>query len=308
MINIRMQAIALALAFAASSFGATPTSSLDALVAANYPRTLTNRATRDHYVDARQQKYVVVGTKSEQFIVAAYSNGQVGAVALLAQQTNTSTLLDSAPFPFLGSAPDVWLRDLDGDDSPEVLVQFDIGKGGAQTWAFKIVDRRLQLLTSVDKHLHTTLTLPDFISMGDGCALDIGEAVNLGSLQDPDIHHLHFALQNGRYTEVAPLDFFDIFYRESGTPQTKTVDVDLASDELDKPYRLVISNGGQSGADYRVSSGEVRVNGVLVSGSSDFGQNRAAWTIPVSLQQHNVISIRLEGKPGGRIAVAIRHD
>jgi hypothetical protein len=308
MINIRMQAFAVALAFAASSFGATSTSSLDTLVAANYPRTLTARATRDHYVDAHQQKYAVVGAKSEQLIVAAYSNGHVGAVTLLAQQTNTGTLLDSAPFPFLGSAPDVWLRDLDGDDSPEAVVQFDIGKGGAQTWAFKILDRKLKLITSVDKHLHTTLTLPDFISMGEGRALDIVEAVNLGSRQDPDIHHFHFVLQNGRYTEAAPLDFFEIFYRSKGTPQTEAVDVDVASDALAKPYRLVISNGGQSGADYRVSSGEVRVNGVLVSGPSDFGQNRAAWTIPVSLQQHNVISVRLDGKPSGRAAVAIRHD
>lgn len=308
MINRLLQAPAVAFMFAVSSFGATANSSLDALVAAKYPQSLTARAARDHYLDARQQKYVLVGTGNQQFIVAAYSNGHVGAVVLLVQKANNVTLLDSAPYAFLGSAPDLSLRDLDGDNSLDAIVEFDIGKGGAQTWAFKIVDQKLRLMTPIDKTLHAVLELVDFVSMGDGSAVDIVEAVNLGSRQDPYVHYLHFALVNGSYTEVAPLDFFQIFYRNSGAPQTETVSLDTAVDALGKPYRLVVSNGGESGAGYRVSSGEIRVNGALVSGPSDFGQNRAAWTIPVSLQQHNVISVRLEGKPSGRIALAIRHD
>jgi hypothetical protein len=308
MSNRLLKALAVAFAFAASSFGANTSSSIDALVASNYPQTLTARATRDRYVDARQQKYVVVGTKSEQFIVAAYSNGHIGAVVLLAAQTNTVTLLDSAPYAFLGSAPDVWLRDLDGDGSPDVIVEFDIGKGGAETWAFKIADRKVRLMTPVDMRLHAILRQPSFMSMGEGRALDVVETVNLGSRRDPVHSHLHYVLQNGTFTQVAPLDFYKEFRRTKGGPATESVMFDIPADALGKPYRLVVANGGSFGAEQRASSGEVRLNGVLVSAASDFSQTRATWSIPVSVQPHNTVAVRLSSAPGSTIAVAIRHD
>ena len=282
--------------------------SVDSVIALNYPAQLVAFSAEHHLTDARQQTYATFSVGGDDFVIAAYSNGDIGAVLLFLRQGTTYSVVDAPTAKYLGKDAVIRLLDLDGDSTLEAVVEFQTGHGWTGGWIFRIENRHLRLMTGTDKYGNTQILVPKFVSMGPSGALDIVTDRLSGVRPDWLVTHHHFALLNGRYAEAAPLDFFQLFYRSSASPQTEMVDADIAADALGKPYRLVISNGGQSGADYRVSSGEVRLNGILVAGPSDFGQNRVAWTIPVSLQQHNVISVRLEGKPSGRIAVAVRHD
>jgi hypothetical protein len=232
----------------------------------------------------------------------------VGAVVLLAPQANTYVLADTATHAFIGCAPTITMLDVDGDGTTEAIVRFDTGRGLTQTWVFQVANQKLRLLSPTDQTQHTLLADPEFVSLTGGRALDIVEESVSESRENPIVTQQRYVLQNGVYTAAAPLDFAQTFYREKGTPRVETATLDLPAAAVGKPFRVVVVNGGSSGTEYRVSSGEVRLNGVPISGPSDFGQHRATWTIPVSLQQHNTLTVRLEGKPRGRIIVAIRHD
>jgi hypothetical protein len=144
--------------------------------------------------------------------------------------------------------------------------------------------------------------------MSDKSTLDMVTDTLSGNRPDWLVTHHHFILQNGTYKEAAPLDFYKEFRRSNGGPATESATFDTPSDALGKPYRLVVANGGDLGPAHRASSGEIRLNGVVVSAASDFSQTRATWSVPVSLQPRNTILVRLNSAPGSTIAVAIRHD
>ena len=78
--------------------------------------------------------------------------------------------------------------------------------------------------------------------------------------------------------------------------------------EIGKAFRLIVGNGGQGGVPLRVGAGAITLNGTVVSPPSDFSESRGSWTVPVTLQEHNTLSVKLDGKPASRIAIAILHE
>jgi hypothetical protein len=71
-------------------------------------------------------------------------------------------------------------------------------------------------------------------------------------------------------------------------------------------YTLHVTNGGLQDDDYDfVSSGTIRINGVVVVAPRDLNHDTTTLDRPVNLLATNTISVELHGKPGGQLAVQI---
>jgi len=284
--------------------GATP----DEIVSAAYPAKLSQIAAGHHYADKREQAYAAVTSSRTSYLVAAYSNGHVAAVALIdnSSASTKQVIRDHQT----GAQPNVRAIDLDGDGNPEAVVTFTLGpRGGAETWIYRIQQGQLVPIGPMDEQGRSLLGSPDVVDFNGNGVMDLVDSSNVGeSRDDPVIVKEHYMVRNGVYVEVAPLDFYELFFRGKAAPVTTEETFTIPADALQKSYRLTIINGGFNGEGYRASAGSVVLNGVTVASSSDFSQTRRSWTVSVPLQPSNSLSVRLEGKPSGRIIVAIRHD
>jgi hypothetical protein len=293
-----------------ATHGVTTPASLDSSVAAAYPQTLADIASQRHYADNRQQAYASVSVAGDEYVVAAYSNGHVGAVELLQQRSSgILTVVQSIRDHQQGGSPAVTAADLDGDGQPETIVTFDLGpRGGSQTWVYALRAGHLALLSPVDQHGDTVLGLPDVVDFGSGTK-ELVDRENVGTTRDePILIYHHYALRGGVFAEVAPLDFYQTFYRAKAAPVTEATTLCISPAALSKPYRLAVVNGSACGRQCSVASGTVSLNGIVVSPPSDFSETRSTWSMPVSLQAQNTITVKLAGKPKGRIALVVRHD
>jgi len=281
---------------------------LDAVVAAHYPQPLAAFAAKHHLQDQRQQAYVTIRDGGAEYIVAAYSNGHVGAVSLL-ERADDGAKVDCTMVKAIGSRPEIELQDLDGDARPEVIVRFDLGgRGGAETWIYRIANKQLTLISPVMKEGNTLLGFPHIVDFGRQGAMDLVDFDVEGRGDETTVSYIHYILTNGSYVEAEPLDFYQIFYREKGQPVTEVAEFDVPANLVGKRFRLIVGNGGQSGPRLRVAGGTISLNGVVVSPASDFNESRGSWSVPVVLQEHNTLAVRLEGTHASRIAIAIVHD
>lgn len=299
---MHMRWLVISLFIASSTCAAT----LDSMVAANYPRELADFATRHHLKDDRQQTYAAITAGGAEFIVAAYSNGDIGAVSLL-ERTAMGLNVVSVMLKPVGTHPTIELQDLDGDKQPEVIAQFETARGSGETWIYRIAGRGLHCISPVDGRGHTLLGLPDVVDFGRGNTLDLVDADVEGRGDDTAVSYVDYALVDGTYVQAAVPDFYEIFYRGKAQPKTASKRFNIAQSDVGKPFRLIVANGGQSGRDYRVAAGTITLNGTVISPASDFSESRGSWSVPISLQAENTIVVRLEGKPNSRIAVAIVH-
>ena len=239
-------------------------------------------------------------------VVAAYSNGETGAVVLFAQNgAGGLTALDTVTDKLTGSSPAITAVDVDSDGIAEAVVVFEQPRGGSATWIFRLADQKLTLISPTNDSGGSILVSPQMLNLRGTGALDIIENIVSGSRQDPEVQPALFTLQSGKYVAGDHVDFFHVFYRDKQTPSVETANFTIPVESVSDHHRLLVANGGSSGADYRVASGVIRLNGVVVSGESDFNENRASWSTPVPLQAENTLTVELRGKPRGRIAVAI---
>jgi hypothetical protein len=302
-----MIAIALAALLLTSDSTAGP---VDQLVARQYPKILSELAVEDDEVEKRQQAWVRTTVAGKPYIVAAYSNGSVVAVELLEMRGDDLAVAQLVRDKQLGYDPYLYLIDADGDGQPEVMLQTTLGpRGGMETWLYRVANGQLVAINPVDKFGSSRLGNPDVLDLDGAGKLDIVQKYNIGpSRVDIVWRYDHYVLQDGKYVARAPLDFYQVFEREKGAPVTNTETFSIPASAIGKPYKLSIVNGAADGATARVTAATVTLNGVTIAAPGDFRQARAAWTLPVTLQQTNTLSVRLEGKPADKIAVAIRHD
>src|SRR5258708_2398736 len=168
--------------------------SLDAVVAANYPRMLSQIASQHHYVEMRQQAFVSATVSSKAYVVAAYSNGEVGAVELLERSASDATPVQTIRDHQVGYDPRVSAIDLDGDSQPEFVVNFALGpRGGSETWIYRLVDGRLALISPTEARGNTALGYPDIVDFGGGTMDLVGQG-NIGSRDEPQIIYSHYTL------------------------------------------------------------------------------------------------------------------
>jgi hypothetical protein len=278
-----------------------------------------------HDEEVRQQASIEVHEAGTQYVVAAYSNGQSGAVVLLGKSGEGDlTPIQLIRDHLVGSEPAVTAIDVDGDGAPEVEVDFNLDKGGAETWIYKITGHQLTLISPTNKFGGSMLTWPTLVDLGGKGIVDIINHDNVGSRRKPVARYSHYVLRNSAYVAAEPLDFYEVFYggRNVQKPQTSVFSIPASS--IGNPFYLTVINGGGI-EKFKVPRVAVTLNGVEVSSASDDSRHRGAWTIPVSLQQQNTIRVKLcagsnqhsdddgggdnqQCGERGRIAIAIHND
>lgn len=92
------------------------------------------------------------------------------------------------------------------------------------------------------------------------------------------------------------------FVRERGAPQIASAQ--FSTSGFDGPFVLYLRNGTVDG-DAKVSSAEVRLNGDLLFGPSDFSQNRSGMRTSVSPPEESVLDVRLASGPGSELTIWI---
>lgn len=304
-----MKSFICGLAVLVSSLSGASTAT-DEVVSAAYPSQLTDIAKEHHYDERREQGYASISIGGTNYVIAAYTNGHVGAVSLIDASATPAATRQVIRDAQTGTHPRVKTVDLDGDGVAEAIVRFTLGpRGGAETWIYRVQQGQLVSIGPVDAKGHSLLGDPAVVDFNGNGVMDLVDASNVGeSRDDPVIVHEHYVLQKGGFVAAEPLDFYELFFRGKAAPVTKEEAFDVSPDALKKPYRLTIVNGGFNGDAYRASAGSVSLNGAVVSSQSDFNQQRRSWTVPVNLQATNTLAVRLEGQQSGRIIVAIRHD
>lgn len=92
------------------------------------------------------------------------------------------------------------------------------------------------------------------------------------------------------------------FERSHGKPDTETVAFSIP--EGGSGFSLHVQNGDHKGR-HRVTSGTITLNGSEVLVPSDFHHHAGSIKRPVALPRHNVLTVRLQGKPGSYLVIAI---
>jgi len=91
-----------------------------------------------------------------------------------------------------------------------------------------------------------------------------------------------------------------IFTRGTGMPYTETVTISNPNFGCYENFMLFIQNGQDKKT--RVSSAEIRIDGVLIAGPSDFSKNVLVMTKPLSgLNSESTLEVKLNSAPGSYI-------
>lgn len=244
-------------------------------------------------------------------VVAAYGDGEVGAIRILAiDETSTRVIAESGLFRTgAGGDPRVELVNVDGDGAAEYVVSYPDHRGAELTYIFRRTVDAVHVISPVhcrqaDGVQDTDMLYPMFVDLdGDGRM----EAVDHRTMApgeggtDNDIDWiLIWKLVNGVYAlDVEGAPFFHEFRRADQQPAATVIDfpADIASAEM------VVVNGGAVGRKGRASSAEVRLNGAVVLAEKNFNQNTGTSRVPVRLKPSNDLSVRIAGAPDSQVIV-----
>jgi hypothetical protein len=292
------------------SSASAPPSDPASIVGANYPADLAAELAADgeDVADNRQQAYARISSAKGDYIVAAYSNKARGAVVLLKNSSSGYTAVQEITDRIGEREPRVSAVDVDADGTPEAVVMFEYGQHpDLDTHVYRLADGQMHLI-SPTKDGASTIGFPHFLDISGTGVLDLENDQLDGSREKPVVVAEHYVLKDGLYVQAEPFDYLHTFYREEGQPVTSTSKIIIAAASVGKPFKMTIVNGGGSGADLRVSSATVAVNGVIVAGTGNFSQQSSSLTVPISLQQSNTLAVTLDGKRGARVTIVVHHD
>ena len=103
----------------------------------------------------------------------------------------------------------------------------------------------------------------------------------------------------GEFTAFAPISY----QRGTGAPVTETTTFSVK--DTTAPYVLRIHNGGKNGEFGRVSSAEIRLNGIVIVPTSAFNQNIGFIERQVTPNSSNTLQVQLRSAPGSGFALEI---
>jgi hypothetical protein len=247
------------------------------------------------------------------FIVAAYSNGFSGVVRVLKKVNGTFTLVDEPDLRGMsGDFPEVHLIDLDNDGRFEIIASFSSARGPTGNWVFKWDGTKLNLIgpTEISSFgvIFTKLSDASFFDVdGDG----IIEIINLtasGPVAPDETRNIGkgdievYSFDGQKYKLTKSLSYIGSFVRHTAAPF-----VDKAKFEVANPgpgFVLTIINGNREG-DNRVSSGTIKLNGVVVLTPNDLNQQVRKVVRQVTTLAQNMLEVELAGKPTGQILVTV---
>jgi len=312
MINFGMPALRIAV-FAGLLFAvaaSAQTGGDDTLVMQFYPSALTSESVADFGLGgpppftAYDYRYANLdGPGSQQYIVAAFSNGFSGRVAVLRKQGSSAMQVAAPDFPLMGGVrPTVALYDVEGDGKPEVLISFTAARGSSADWLLKWDGSTLRSIgpavQDAQGNIATSLVEADFVDInGDG----ILEIINAPETTNGVFQV--FKLSNGSYENAGvTIDAYYTFARGSGAPKNEVRTFSVANHTA--PHLVTIVNGDITGLN-RVSSAVIRLNGVSIAGPERFSQKVLNITIPVSVTGSNTLEVELRSEPGSQLSIAI---
>jgi hypothetical protein len=247
------------------------------------------------------------------FIVAAYSNGFAGVIRVLKKENSTFGLVDEPNLRKMGGDfPTIKLLDLDNDGRPEVIASFSSARGPTEDWVFKWDGTKLNLIgpTEVDAFGFIDSLLSDagfFDVDGDGI-IEILNPTGSGPVAPDETENIGkgdlevYTFDGQKYKLSKSLEFIASFVRQTGAPF-----VDKAYFEIKNPgagFLLTVVNGATDGSN-KVSSGTIKLNGVVVLSSNDLNQQVRKVVRQVTVLANNVLEVELAGKATGQILVTV---
>jgi hypothetical protein len=289
---------------------ATAPADLGQIVASHYPTVLSAALAEDgdDTPANRQQSYVPIAADGMDYIVAAYSNRATGAVVLLQKKDGSYVDVQEIAARLGEREPHVDAVDVDADGIPEAVVTYEYGmRSATEAHIYRLAHGQLQLISPTDGDGNSIIGFPRFLDINGNGVLDL-ENDRWDSVTPPVVVKERYTLQNGKYAAAQPFDFCRTFYRGSGKPVTDRANIAIPQSLVGKPFRLVIVNGGSSGEELRVSAATISLNGATIANQSNFSQQSSSVSVPVSLQQTNVLGVMLDGKPSSRVTIIVRHD
>jgi hypothetical protein len=242
------------------------------------------------------------GTGQADFLVAAYSNGRMGAVRVFKTQSSTMLVDDVLDLPFVGASATIRALDLDGDKKQEIIVSFRLHRE-TDDWILKWNGTRLISFgaTRTDKRgvVHTLLANAEIIDIdGDG----IYEIFVPQEDENRVPFETMYSIKNGVLTPTPnTVVIHDRFERHEGDPDDYPVTFSVA--DTNSPYTFILTNGDASG--HQVTSGEIKLNGAVIVNESQFKQKTKTLKISVRLAATNMLQIELRSDPGSFISFVI---
>jgi hypothetical protein len=234
------------------------------------------------------------GPGSAEYIVAVYTNYHGGAIRVLRKEQDGATLVHEPDLPQLGGIyPQLELRDLDGDDRPEVIAIFE-GSRAETTWVFRWNGSTLELLGPSDAHegvVSTGLGTVFILDLdGDGTS----ELVNAGTPLS-DVYDLAGALRK-------QLLFVAEYERTADSPAV--LRQQFADPRHDREAILRLRSGRVGGA-AEVASAAVRVNGAEVVSAAELAASGGELARPLTLCEDNELEVQWSGPVGSRLLISV---
>ena len=249
------------------------------------------------------------GTGTDEFIVAAYTNGASVVVRVLRLGESGATLAAETDDSLLigGTSVTVTLMDLDGDGRPEIIERGRSFRGLTADWAFKWTGAGLELfspsLVGDDGYVDTVLTEALFKDLdGDGKLeiVNTGYPVAAPPGVQPDTTDI-YRLVDGRYERSERLSYFGNFYLRSDPP---VVDYDQFPALEGMPHLMKIRNGDLAGEN-RITDAEVSLNDTVVVAAERFTGAPREIVQAVSVLRTNNLRTELRAPMDGQILIRV---
>lgn len=298
----------------------------DAVAALFYPDNLKVDArglsTFTEIRDWRTIRADLDATGSQNYLIAAYSNGFSGRVRVIREDAAGPVLVaDPRETIMFQSSPSVETSDLDGDSRPEVVVTFVNGrKGRSLAWVFRWNGRTL---TNLNPPLSSSnpfepaerreILDPTFIDLNADGRIEILEpSDNFGvDVEFESEEHSAPVVADQSYTILilgaegfqqasATATYFGYFQRAAGKPRGETAEFKASSGS----YVLRILNGERG--KHMVESAVIRLNGRIVASPNDFRAKALVIEKRIALNEMNALTVELRSGPGSRINVIIQ--
>jgi hypothetical protein len=103
-------------------------------------------------------------------------------------------------------------------------------------------------------------------------------------------------------TGLVLVDGPTLFTRGTGAPVTETRTIATAG--FQAPFELHIQSGSTTGSN-RVTSATVTWDGATILSPSDFNPSHAEWVVPVTAGATGTLTVRITGKPGTYLTIAL---